>query len=529
MPTKLTNSERELARLALRREDSLLKQLKKIYRNAFTGVKQVVQQMLGIKLPTQSQIYQLKYQKQLAKNLQQALKPLKSSNLSTFEEYLKESYSNGYIGTLYNMQKQGVPLLLPMDKRQMLKAVSRTNDDIKLSTKLYKDVDKLADTVRHEITRGIAVGASYEDIARNVSYRGNVSLNNAMRIARTEGGRIASEATLEAMHDAKAKGVDVVKVWCSTLDGKTRESHQLLDGVIKELDEEFVTIDGKRAMYPQGFNDPSEDCNCRCTLLQRPRSALGKQNTRYNNDTGEVIECKDYAAFKEKYLQKMEESTIIENIKNNSIIKCKDFNSLEKYLQDKYNVKMDEKVKELYFIPVQQSLEGVEKMLEEFPEAQQFLKEITVDKGGVMSMGYHGRLSFNSVVYKREDGVGFTSERGWSPANCGNFQVGVHEMGHLLERTLIEKNYIGCSIYEKAKAWNNCTEAKKIIAEACKNIKKSSGREFTFQKIQAQVSEYALTNKSECLAECVADYMSNGKQAAPLSQEVWKILKGVFK
>lgn len=311
MPTKLTNSERELARLALRREDSLLKQLKKIYRNAFTGVKQVVQQMLGIKLPTQSQIYQLKYQKQLAKNLQQALKPLKSSNLSTFEEYLKESYSNGYIGTLYNMQKQGVPLLLPMDKRQMLKAVSRTNDDIKLSTKLYKDVDKLADTVRHEITRGIAVGASYEDIARNVSYRGNVSLNNAMRIARTEGGRIASEATLEAMHDAKAKGVDVVKVWCSTLDGKTRESHQLLDGVIKELDEEFVTIDGKRAMYPQGFNDPSEDCNCRCTLLQRPRSALGEKNTRYSNDLGENIECKDYTEFKEKYLQKMEERSII--------------------------------------------------------------------------------------------------------------------------------------------------------------------------------------------------------------------------
>lgn len=311
MTTKLTHRDRELAKLTLQREDSLLKKLKKVYKSAFTSVKQVVQQMLGIKFPTQSQIHQMKYQKQLAKNLQQALKPLKSNNISTFKEYLKESYNNGYIGTLYALQGHGVPLLLPVDQRQMLKAISLTNDNIKLSKKLYKDIDNLANTVRHEITRGIAVGASYQDIARNISYRGNVSINNAMRMARTEGGKIASEAKLEAMHDAKAKGVDVVKVWCSTLDGKTRESHQLLDGVVKELDEEFVTIDGKRAMYPQGFNDPSEDYNCRCVLLTRAKWALDDKTTRYNNETGEIIECKDYAAFKEKYLQKMEERSII--------------------------------------------------------------------------------------------------------------------------------------------------------------------------------------------------------------------------
>ncbi len=311
MTTKLTHRDRELAKLTLQREDGLLKKLKKVYKSAFTSVKQVVQQMVGIKLPTQSQIHQMKYQKQLAKNLQQALKPLKSNNISTFKEYLKESYNNGYIGTLYALQGHGVPLLLPVDQRQMLKAISLTNDNIKLSKKLYKDIDNLANTVRHEITRGIAVGASYQDIARNISYRGNASINNAMRMARTEGGKIASEAKLEAMHDAKAKGVDVVKVWCSTLDGKTRESHQLLDGVVKELDEEFVTIDGKRAMYPQGFNDPSEDCNCRCVLLTRAKWALDDKTTRYNNETGEIIECKDYAAFKEKYLQKMEERSII--------------------------------------------------------------------------------------------------------------------------------------------------------------------------------------------------------------------------
>lgn len=312
MTTKLTHRDRELAKLTLQREDSLLKKLKKVYKSAFTSVKQVVQQMLGIKLPTQSQIHQMKYQKQLAKNLQQALKPLKSNNISTFKEYLKESYNNGYIGTLYALQGHGVPLLLPVDQRQMLKAISLTNDNIKLSKKLYKDIDNLANTVRHEITRGIAVGASYQDIARNISYRGNVSINNAMRMARTEGGKIASEAKLEAMHEAKSKGVDIVKVWCSALDGKPRrETHLQLDGTAIGIDEYFVTADGKKALAPLLFNDPSEDCNCHCTLLERPRSALGEKNTRYSNDLGENIECKDYTEFKEKYLQKMEERSII--------------------------------------------------------------------------------------------------------------------------------------------------------------------------------------------------------------------------
>lgn len=45
----------------------------------------------------------------------------------------------------------------------------------------------------------------------------------------------------------------------------------------------------------------------------------------------------------------MEESTTIENIKNNSIIECKDFNSL-KNLHEKYNVQMDEKNKKTYIL-----------------------------------------------------------------------------------------------------------------------------------------------------------------------------------
>jgi len=41
----------------------------------------------------------------------------------------------------------------------------------------------------------------------------------------------------------------------------------------------------------------------------------------------------------------------------------------------------------------------------------------------------------------------------------------------------------------------------------------------------AQISRYATKNRSEAMAEAVADYRANGSRAKPLSQAIWKILK----
>lgn len=43
--------------------------------------------------------------------------------------------------------------------------------------------------------------------------------------------------------------------------------------------------------------------------------------------------------------------------------------------------------------------------------------------------------------------------------------------------------------------------------------------------MKSEISGYAKTNDSECLAEAVADYILNKDKAAPLSKEIWKILK----
>ena len=113
----------------------------------------------------------------------------------------------------------------------------------------------------------------YADIARNIRNYGRVSMDKAITIARTEGHRIQEESRNEARHKAKEAGADIVKQWDSTLDSRTRPTHQKLDGQIRELDEPFE-VNGMKAMYPSGFGKAKEDINCRCVCLQRARWAL---------------------------------------------------------------------------------------------------------------------------------------------------------------------------------------------------------------------------------------------------------------
>ena len=85
---------------------------------------------------------------------------------------------------------------------------------------------------------------------------------------------------MECARQAKKRGADSVKVWDSTLDGKTRPIHRLLDGQVREVEEPFEA-NGKKAMCPGDFGDPAEDCNCRCALLQKARWDLDSDETKY--------------------------------------------------------------------------------------------------------------------------------------------------------------------------------------------------------------------------------------------------------
>ncbi len=311
--------QKEVIQASLDDEKTVLKNLEKNYTTALADVKKNIRELQANPL-TQSKAYQLEFQKQLEKQISGIIETLQGNNFISVADYLNTCYNQGFLGTMYDLHGQGVPIITPINQKQVLKSVQKTGDDIKLANKLGVSTSKLKQQILSELQRGLATELPYSDIARNISNWGQADINRSMTIARTEGHRVQNEAKIDCFNSAKDKGADIVKQWDATLDGATRESHRKLDGQIVELDEDF-SVDGMSAPYPGGFGDPAEDCNCRCCMLQRARWAVSKETSyqKWNNESGGFIECSGFDDFKEKYLKILTESDIIKTTAKNGV------------------------------------------------------------------------------------------------------------------------------------------------------------------------------------------------------------------
>lgn len=312
----MNKRQKEVLQSQLNDEKAVLKALESNYKDALDEINSKIEILMARQdADMQHVIYQVEYQKALKTQIQAILETLQANEFETLSEYLAKSYEEGFLGTMYDLHGQGIPLVFPIDQAQVLQAIQTETN---LSTTLYgamgKDIKDLQKKIAGEISRGLATGMMYSEISRNIASWARIPKNNAMRIARTEAHRIQCKAAYDAQHKAKSKGADVVKQWDATLDGKTRDSHRAIDGEIKELDEKF----SNGLEYP---GDPSgeagEVINCRCALLQRARWALGNDYTKWSEDAPVVIdddgttqftiiESKNYGDFKKQYNQATE-------------------------------------------------------------------------------------------------------------------------------------------------------------------------------------------------------------------------------
>lgn len=286
----MNKRQKELLQAQIDSEKAVLKKLKKNYQDALDEINDKIAILLGRQdADLQHVIYQVEYQKALKKQVQAILETLQNNEFETISEYLTKSYDEGFIGTMYELQGSGIPLVFPIDQEQVVAAIQH---ETKLSEDLYtslgRDVVDLRKKIAGEISRGISTGMMSSEIARNISSWARIPMNNAVRIARTESHRIQNKAISDAQFKAKDKGADIVKIWSAALDGRTRTNHRKLDGQIRELDEPFE-VDGKKVMYPGGFGRPEEDCNCRCRCNSKARWLLGGSYTKWSENAPVVI------------------------------------------------------------------------------------------------------------------------------------------------------------------------------------------------------------------------------------------------
>ena len=213
----------------------------------------------------------------------------------TIKQGTAEQIANSYYGTYYALEganNLNMPVTM-LDKGYIDRIVNQPVEGKTLSRRLYQNRDRLAKTATQSLLQGAIDGRGYAYVAKRIEDLTEADYKRALRIARTEGGRASSLATQRAYEEAEEAGLDLQKTWVSTLDKKTRHSHQELDGQTVPIDDDFVSpITGAKGKGPRLLGRASEDINCRCTTITVVDGI--SPELRRDNETGETIQNMTY-------------------------------------------------------------------------------------------------------------------------------------------------------------------------------------------------------------------------------------------
>lgn len=531
----MKNYEKEVLKARLDAEANELKHLKAIYNKASEDIIKKIEISNGKinvllsnwdnlteeeKSIYQSQIYQRDFQKSLKSQIDGFLKDLNSKQYATMTEYMEDCYKNGYLGAMYSIHKQGIPIISPIDQKKVTKAMF-TDSAIskKLYTRLGEDVELLKKRIANNLSRGIATASEYSVIARNIAADSNVGFNRAMRIARTEGGRISNESAYDASIVAKEKGADVVKCWDAALDGRTRESHRRVDGEIRELDEKF----SNGMMFPSdSAGGAAEVVNCRCALLQRAKWALDDDELETLKERAAFYgldKTESFKDFKQKYLKAAEETKSIPD----GFVPAKTIEEAKKYANDKLGLfRVD-----------------YDKMQLEF--ANMLNKEVTRVYNTFGNLNSKGRLEAIIIWPKKVNwyaaysssskliGLKNVTSKGtlkkWAKDAAEMFTTGFwssnsaehvirHELGHAVQHMVKAENL---GKINRIELLHN-----RLMQELGISKWTNPPSSDDMKKAGKYISCYGLRNEGELIAESVAEYMAGNPR--PVAKKVVEIL-----
>jgi SPP1 gp7 family putative phage head morphogenesis protein len=156
---------------------------------------------------------------------------------------------------------------------------------------LGEHLDAVVSKINQEVTRGLIKGSSYGNMAQAIKEVLGGDAKKAILVAQTEAHRIQNAARLDSLQHAEDTGLDMVKVWVSTLDQKTRDAHQTLDGQEADKDGNFHSENGGVGPAPGHMGIASDDINCRCAFIMR----LAGTKPKFRRVRGEgIIPYKTY-------------------------------------------------------------------------------------------------------------------------------------------------------------------------------------------------------------------------------------------
>ena len=166
--------------------------------------------------------------------------------------------------------------------------------------------------VENAITQGIIQGESVDQIAeRLANVLSSTNMSKMRMFARTAMTGAQNAGRQKQMEDAEAKGIKLKKRWLASLDNRTRDAHQKLDGQEVAVKDSFYVDLGKgrdgHIRYPGDPSaDPSNVYNCRCTMIEIFEGIQRKNQRRAYEDPDETGRRKSYIVEDMTYLEWLE-------------------------------------------------------------------------------------------------------------------------------------------------------------------------------------------------------------------------------
>ena len=118
----MNKRQKEVLQHQIYGEQAILSDLEAQYQKALNDINKKIRILESDEL-TQSRIYRLEYQKALKKQVEAVIEKLHSDEYDTIQKFLTASYNDGFLGNMYDMHGQGVPLVFPIDPKQAVEAV----------------------------------------------------------------------------------------------------------------------------------------------------------------------------------------------------------------------------------------------------------------------------------------------------------------------------------------------------------------------------------------------------------------------
>ncbi|MGE7689669.1 phage minor head protein [Lysinibacillus sp. NPDC097214] len=244
----------------------------------------------------------LGYLQQLDNQIVERIKVLTQSQETITQKAIVDTFSESYYYRGFTVETVTAMSIYALLQPQVVNSFIYNNLlPNKWNESINDDNNVLIKQLKSALRTSIIQGDDYKATIGAVKERLNVGRNKALQIVQEETHRASEDANLKVMQDAKDKGVIMDKRWLSTLDSKTRKTHQHLDGQTVGIDDYFISKSGRKAQAPKKFGDPKEDMGCRCTTIAIFKGLEPEvRRARDSQNKGEITKYKNYNEWKQK-------------------------------------------------------------------------------------------------------------------------------------------------------------------------------------------------------------------------------------